>query len=67
MSNPSRNRGEGFCDPLLDLGVRPVAQPQTEGHVLENRKMREEGVALEHGMHGPQVSLDRGHIIPGRL
>ncbi len=38
----------GILDPLLDLGLRKLLQPQTERHVLVHGHVRVERVVLEH-------------------
>ena len=47
-------------DPLLDLGLRKLAQPQTERHVLEHGHVRVKRVVLEH--HG-DVPVLRRHVV----
>jgi hypothetical protein len=48
------NRGKSFRDTRSNLVVRAIADPQTEGDVLEDRQMREESVVLENGVDRPK-------------
>ncbi|GAA3216905.1 hypothetical protein GCM10020256_19520 [Streptomyces thermocoprophilus] len=50
---------------LLDLLLHALdaASAQTEGDVLEDVEVREEGVGLEHRVHGPLVRRQRGDVL----
>src|SRR4051794_8274434 len=47
---------EHLVHPALDLGVLGPLPAQPEGHVLEDREVREQGVVLEYGV---DVALER--------
>ncbi len=42
-------------DPLLDLSLRQLLHPQTEGDVLIHIQVREQGVFLENGVDLPLI------------
>ena len=42
-------------DPLLDLSLRQLLHPQTEGNVLVHVQVREQGVLLENGVDLPLI------------
>ncbi|HEY3766421.1 MAG TPA: hypothetical protein VGL44_14775 [Gaiellales bacterium] len=50
---------------LAHLGPRPPCLPERERDVLEDVQVREEGVALEDGVHGPPVRAHAVHVLPG--
>ena len=45
-------------DPLLDLSLRQLLHPQTEGDVLIHIQVREQGVLLENGVDLPLIGRD---------
>ena len=45
-------------DPLLDLSLRQLLHPQTEGDVLIHIQVREQGVFLENGVDLPLIGRD---------
>ena len=59
------HRGERLLDPRPDLRLGPGAQSQAEGHVLEDREVREERVALENRVHRTKVGLHQSDVGAG--
>ena len=47
-------------DAVVDLGLRQLRQAQTEGDVVVDVEMREEGVSLEHGV---DLAFIRGQVV----
>ena len=54
----------GFLDAAVDLGLGPLAQLQTEGHVVVDRHVRIERVALED--HG-DVAVFRRDVVDAAI
>ena len=65
------DHGQGLGDPRFDLGVGAAADAQREGHVLEHRQMRPNGIGLEHhadiaviGLHNdPGFGIEDHHVV----
>ncbi len=54
---------EHFLDPLLDLGLRQTVLLETEGDVLLNGHVREQGIRLEHHVDRPLVRRHVGDVL----
>ncbi len=52
-----------LLDSRVDFRFRPALRFQREGHVLADRHVREERIALEHGVHRPLVWRHRGNVL----
>ena len=53
---------EGFAHSTLEIGVRELPDPQSEGDILEDGEVRPECVALEHHSRIPLLGRQSGDI-----